>query len=58
MVFILWLTVFVWSIPSFIDGSMFKAPYVPDEVVPPKSQPEDAEKGLGSQATSSSTVAL
>ncbi|KAI0745700.1 voltage-dependent anion channel [Earliella scabrosa] len=58
VVFILWLTVFVRSIPSFIDGSMFKAPYVPDEVVPPKSQPEDAEKGLGSQATSSSTVAL
>lgn len=30
IVFTLWLVVFTRSIPSFIDGSMFKAPYVPD----------------------------
>ncbi|KAI0793226.1 voltage-dependent anion channel [Abortiporus biennis] len=30
IVFILWVSVFTRSIPSFIDGSMFKAPYVPD----------------------------
>ena len=30
VVFTLWITVFVRSIPSFIDGSMFKAPYVID----------------------------
>ena len=30
IVFGLWTVVFVRSIPSFIDGSMFKAPYVID----------------------------
>ncbi|EMD37557.1 hypothetical protein CERSUDRAFT_114196 [Gelatoporia subvermispora B] len=36
--FLLWLVVFTRSIPSFIDGSMFKAPYVPD--FPPSEQEE------------------
>ncbi|KAI0743597.1 voltage-dependent anion channel [Daedaleopsis nitida] len=60
VVFLLWITVFIRSIPSFIDGSMFKAPYVPDELVAPAGDKGkfDAEKGFGSQATSSSTVAL
>ena len=30
IVFSLWLCVFIRSIPSFIDGSMFKAPYIID----------------------------
>ena len=30
IVFSLWLVVFIRSIPSFLDGSMFKAPYVID----------------------------
>ncbi|CAL1707088.1 unnamed protein product [Somion occarium] len=35
IVFLLWITVFFRSIPSFIDGSMFKAPYVVD---PPRGR--------------------
>ncbi|KAI0769777.1 voltage-dependent anion channel [Trametes elegans] len=59
VVFILWLTVFLRSIPSFIDGSMFKAPYVPNLAAPPVRKQTDAEKGLGdSHAASESTVAL
>lgn len=61
VVFLLWLTVFVRSIPSFIDGSMFKAPYVPDEGAVPvavNKLPFDQEKALGSNPASSSTVAL
>ena len=37
IVFTLWLVIFIRSIPSFIDGSMFKAPYVDD--LPPKGDP-------------------
>ncbi|KAI0645542.1 voltage-dependent anion channel [Trametes meyenii] len=61
VVFLLWITVFVRSIPAFIDGSIFKAPYVPD-IPAPAAVPvlnADAEKGFGdSNAASSSTVAL
>ena len=65
VVFLLWITVFVRSIPAFIDGSIFKAPYVPEEPSLSaaasgnnKNGTFDPEKGFGSQATSSSTVAL
>ncbi len=43
VVFTLWVTVFIRSIPSFIDGSMFKAPYVIDAPAKPAS-PFDLEK--------------
>lgn len=44
IVFLLWLVVFIRSIPSFIDGSMFKAPYVIDGP-PVRAIPDfDAEK--------------
>ncbi|OBZ68178.1 Sulfite efflux pump SSU1 [Grifola frondosa] len=43
IVFILWLFVFTRSIPSFIDGSLFKAPYVPDAPPAPCLQVYDAE---------------
>ena len=62
--FLLWITIFVRSIPAFIDGSIFKAPYVPEEPSlsaasgANKDGTFDPEKGFGSQATSSSTVAL
>lgn len=48
IVFTLWLVVFTRSIPSFIDGSMFKAPYVPDLGLPlPGSTASDLEKHNG-----------
>ena len=55
--FILWITVFLRSIPAFIDGSMFKAPYVPDEL-PAAKKVYDPEKldGFGSHNPSASTV--
>ena len=58
IVFLLWITVFLRSIPAFIDGSMFKAPYVPDEPAPSKKGVFDPEKmeGFGSHATSAATV--
>ncbi|KAI0081901.1 hypothetical protein K474DRAFT_1586835 [Panus rudis PR-1116 ss-1] len=31
IVFLLWITIFARSIPPFIDGSLFKAPYVSDD---------------------------
>ncbi|KAH9895130.1 voltage-dependent anion channel [Cubamyces lactineus] len=67
VVFLLWISVFLRSIPSFIDGSMFKAPYVPDVEPANKGKNIDEEKGfenpLASQqcenhASSSETVAL
>ncbi|CDO69365.1 hypothetical protein BN946_scf184961.g7 [Trametes cinnabarina] len=67
VVFLLWVTVFARSIPSFIDGSMFKAPYVPDVVEPSKGKHIDVEKGFNTlpprepwknHASSSETVAL
>ena len=57
MVFLLWITIFVRSIPAFIDGSLFKAPYVPD-TPPPKKGDVEKNGGLGSHGTSASTVAL
>ncbi|KAI8972219.1 voltage-dependent anion channel [Trametes punicea] len=66
VVFLLWITVFLRSIPSFIDGSMFKAPYVPDLVESAPSKRVDVEKGFNkphptsfeNHASSSETVAL
>ncbi|KAI9068272.1 hypothetical protein FKP32DRAFT_1600624 [Trametes sanguinea] len=73
VVFLLWISVFTRSIPSFIDGSMFKAPYVPDLVDPGKGKNIDEEKGFNNHpsnnqlnpqepwpthASSSETVAL
>ena len=55
--FLLWITIFVRSIPAFIDGSLFKAPYVPD-TPPPKKGDVEKNGGLGSHGTSASTVAL
>jgi len=54
--FALWLFVFIRSIPSFIDGSMFKAPYVPDF---PSSEQEDNILNIARQdgARTPSTVA-
>lgn len=50
VVFSLWLVVFVRSIPSFIDGSMFKAPYVIDG---PASIPQfDIEKNQAQNSSS------
>ncbi|KAH8083781.1 voltage-dependent anion channel-domain-containing protein [Cristinia sonorae] len=37
--FIIWLCVFIRSIPSFIDGSLFKAPYVSDDLPEPAPAP-------------------
>lgn len=44
VVFSLWAWMFTRSIPPFIDGSLFKAPYVPDEPKRRKSISE-VEKG-------------
>ena len=44
VVFSLWMWMFTRSIPAFIDGSLFKAPYVPDEPKRRKSISE-VEKG-------------
>ena len=44
VVFSLWLWMFARSIPAFIDGSLFKAPYVPQEPSRRKSISE-VEKG-------------
>lgn len=47
VVFSLWLWIFARSIPAFIDGSLFKAPYVPEESLRRKSILEvlEVEKG-------------
>lgn len=57
---VLWFVVFLRSIPTFIDGSIFKAPYVPDNFIPKNGRIQhDAEKNLGSEDTSAaSTMAL
>ena len=50
VVFSLWILIFIRSIPSFIDGSMFKAPYVIDG---PRSIPTfDVEKDQRQQSSS------
>ena len=46
VVFSLWLWMFTRSIPAFIDGSLFKAPYLPDEPNRRRSISE-TEKGRG-----------
>ena len=57
VVFSLWLVIFVRSIPSFIDGSMFKAPYVIDgptvKEIPQfdVEQPEKSEEGTRTPST-------
>jgi tellurite resistance protein TehA-like permease len=48
VVFSLWLWIFVRSIPGFIDGSLFMAPYVPENPNRRKSI-LDAEEGQVSQ---------
>ncbi|KAI0661332.1 voltage-dependent anion channel [Cubamyces menziesii] len=67
VVFLLWISVFLRSIPSFIDGSLFKAPYVPDLEPANKGKTIDEEKGFENplaspqcenHASSSETVAL
>lgn len=57
---VLWFVVFLRSIPTFIDGSIFKAPYVPDNFIPKNRRMQnEAEKNLGSEDTSAtSTMAL
>ncbi|KAI0759060.1 voltage-dependent anion channel [Fomes fomentarius] len=57
---VLWLVVFLRSIPTFIDGSIFKAPYVPNDLFPKSERIQnDAEKNVASEDTSaSSTMAL
>lgn len=44
VVFLLWIVVFVRSVPSFVDGSMFKAPYVVDMPMAPDIPTFDVEK--------------
>lgn len=44
IVFSLWVAIFVRSIPSFIDGSMFKAPYVIDGPAAKEIPQFDVEK--------------
>jgi len=46
VVFSLWLWMMTRSIPAFIDGSLFKAPYIPEETNRRKSISE-TEKGEG-----------
>ena len=57
IVFFLWIAVFLRSIPAFIDGSMFMAPYVPAAPEPAKKMVFDPEKldGFGSHANFPST---
>ncbi|KIP11622.1 hypothetical protein PHLGIDRAFT_515202 [Phlebiopsis gigantea 11061_1 CR5-6] len=50
IVFSLWVAVFIRSIPSFIDGSMFKAPYVIDGPAIPTF---DIERNEAKQQSSS-----
>ena len=49
VVFTLWMWMFTRSIPAFIDGSLFKAPYVPDKPNRRKSI-LDIEKGQDTPA--------
>ena len=59
---LLWLAVFVQSIPSVIDGSIFNAPCIPDKdsmAGAAKNLPFDQEKAMGSNPSSyESTVVL
>lgn len=53
IVFALWITVFIRSIPSFIDGSLFKAPYVIDGPAATSIPTFDIEKTNGSRSSDS-----
>ena len=55
VVFLLWLCVFVRSIPSFIDGSMFKAPYVIDGPTAKEIPTFDIEKSTEKSVVESGT---
>lgn len=44
VVFLLWIVVFVRSVPAFIDGSMFKSPYAIDMPMSPEIPTFDVEK--------------
>lgn len=56
VVFSLWLWMFTRSIPAFIDGSLFKAPYLPDGSSRRKSI-SDVEKGDTPMGEGGNTVA-
>ncbi|PIL28698.1 transporter [Ganoderma sinense ZZ0214-1] len=61
IVLFLWLAVFVRSIPSVIDGSIFEAPCILDEGTVPIAENKicfDEERALDSNLSSSSTVIL
>jgi len=55
VVLLLWIWMFVRSIPAFIDGSLFKAPYVPDAPIQ-NSSLGDTEKS-GDTNSAPSTIA-
>lgn len=44
VVFSLWLWIFTRSIPAFVDGSLFKSPYVPEDPYR-RRPPRELEKG-------------
>lgn len=57
VVLLLWIWMFVRSIPGFIDGSLFKAAYVPDENFQQHLPPSSIEKGeSGSNASGSTEI--
>ncbi len=56
VVFTLWIVIFVRSIPSFIDGSMFKAPYVIDGPAASEIPTFDIEKSITKQKSANSTL--
>ena len=56
VVFLLWITVFLRSIPAFIDGSMFKAPYVIDGPAAKEIPTFDIEKNEQQPAQRSSST--
>ncbi|KAH9931135.1 voltage-dependent anion channel [Epithele typhae] len=59
IVFLFWICVFLRSIPAFIDGSMFMAPYVPALPQPVTKKAGDYEEGklegFGSHSNSATT---
>ncbi|PSS37815.1 hypothetical protein PHLCEN_2v283 [Hermanssonia centrifuga] len=56
VVFTLWIVIFIRSIPSFIDGSMFKAPYVIDGPAASEIPTFDIEKSITKQKSANSTL--
>lgn len=53
IVFTLWIIIFIRSIPSFIDGSMFKAPYVIDGPTASSIPTFDIEKSTAKRTSAS-----